>query len=1052
MHKQTIALLFGAVLLLGGAALVVPQLLGDDAAPTVHWSTHDEVEVAGGDATRETGDVGQENLDRSAVELTGPGALADAGERVEATLSGRVVDRFGAPIRDAKVWLDFGRGGRGGPQARQRRVPDPVVTGAEGRFAFQGQTFRSLRVSMQVAHSTHAPGVFDKDLGEIGAQVDLGDLVLTAGGEVIGRVTDLEGNGVAGAVLELQPDNRNPMRMLRDRANLLPPFTTDTNGFYRKPNVTAGEWSLTAIAKMHTEGRSAVFAVEDEQQAQVDDIRLGPGYELAGYVRDAQGKGIAEANVAARSQTGGGGGGGQQGPGRGGPRMAFGRDHSTRTDKDGHFFLEHLPVGPLTLDVTAEAYLDLRQDDVDPKLGQVLQLTLADGLRITGRVTEADGAPVVMYAVRATRVRGLPMPGMENIDIADLMTKMRDNTLDEATRTQLRTQMESLRSQFGNQRRTRGPDNAPPDQAGGRGNRDLGKAERHPDGVFSAGGLQEGVYQVLVQSDDHARYRSAEIEVRLGAPAPDLTIALDGGVFVSGSVLDDTGAPVANAQVELRPDTGDQTQGRRRNQNGAAANGGNNNGQPDWQAMGRNFMAQMQADQGTLDAKTDNEGSFVIKHVARGTYSLRAQANGFAEGSSDAFELASDTSGKELRLGALGSIAGQVGGLRGEDFAQAHVAAVPIGNDGGGGGLGGLGAMFGRGRGPGGGGGPFQQAQVAADGSYRIDNLTPGNYLVRSWLGSGQDLMRELMPQMLSGELAADIAVRAREVAKLDLAVTRPQVGIVAGTLIENGNPATGYQIELSKLDETGNAGGGGGPGGGGRGRMFGGFGNNFQGTVASTGHFKIDSVPAGSYRLRVQSGRRGGTMHEETVQVATDMTTEVQILLMTQAIKGTVSAEDGAAPADLDGRISLLPGLTALPDDYQAWQRQNQTFDARVQDGVFTFDAVKAGNYLLVLSVRGRERTTLPIVVGAGATLEVPVVAGKLQAPTTDGGGAPAANGGSGPGGGGPGSGGPGSNGPGGNGPGGSAPGQGGRRRGGNRGGNGGTPGGNGGGQPGGG
>ena len=67
-------------------------------------------------------------------------------------LQGRVIDKFKAPIAEATVWLDYGRGGpRGGRGDANRRVPDPVRTDAEGRFAFQGETFRNLRVSLQVA-------------------------------------------------------------------------------------------------------------------------------------------------------------------------------------------------------------------------------------------------------------------------------------------------------------------------------------------------------------------------------------------------------------------------------------------------------------------------------------------------------------------------------------------------------------------------------------------------------------------------------------------------------------------------------------------------------------------------------------------------------------------------------------------------------------------------------------------------------------------------------------------------------------------------------------
>ena len=90
------------------------------------------------------------------------------------------------------------------------------------------------------------------------------------------KAATLEGNGVAGAQLRLQPENGNPLG-LRERERLLPPFVTDQNGYFRRPHLAAGDWSVTATAKKHTEGRSPAFAVEEEQATDIEDIRLGPG-------------------------------------------------------------------------------------------------------------------------------------------------------------------------------------------------------------------------------------------------------------------------------------------------------------------------------------------------------------------------------------------------------------------------------------------------------------------------------------------------------------------------------------------------------------------------------------------------------------------------------------------------------------------------------------------------------------------------------------------------------------------------------------------------------
>ena len=1027
MHKHTVTLLVGALVLIAGGSMVVPQLFADEATPIVRWNQADEEDVPQEAADpAAAGEDGNPIVERSAAELPAGGA---ADERVELILRGRVVDKFKAGVPAATVWLDYGRGGPrggggGGGQAnRQRRVPDPVTTDAEGRFAFQGQTFRNLRVWLQVAHDRFALGQFDKDIGQVATEVDLGDLVLMAGGELRGRVTDLEGNGIAAAELRLQPENTNPLRLLRDREKLLPVFTSDANGYFRRPHLAPGDWSVAATAKRHTEGRSSTFAVEEDQTVDIEDIRLGPGFEVTGIVRNARGEPIAKATVTmqgeARNRPGGRGGDNAAGPGGGGGQgmpFAFGggREHRTTTDAEGRFSLEHLPGTAMRLQTEAEGYLDYRQDGVDPTLGQPIFVSMQDGLRIEGTVKDSDGTPVTLFAFRAVRLRGLPPPGQASADLNNLVNQLRSGTLDEATRSQLSAQVESLRAQLGGQggRGGRGPGGqGGPGQDGGRGDRgpdggpgrggarDLGKAERHPGGTFVATGLQEGVYEVLVQSPEHARYSSAELELRSNAPVPQLAITLDAGVYVAGAVLDQAGAPVRGARVELRTPSAFEGMARGRGRNGG---GGGRGEQPvgagaDFNGMAREFQRMAAGTQLTLETTTNAEGVFIVKHVPRGTYRLQAEAKSFADASTEAFELTADRSGFELRLGALGSLAGTVRGLGEKEIAEARVLAVPRPGTNGNGGGGGMGALFGRGRG-GGGGSPFQNVGVQPDGSYRIDDLTPGDYLVRCWVGSTQDLMREMAPQFMNNTLPPDAAVRGGEVTRLDLTAMRPQVGSVAGTVLHNNAPATGFQVELTRQDETGappaNTGG---PGRGGRGQGgpggFGGFGRTFQSAVASSGKFTIANVPAGTYRLRVQNNRRGGTLHEELVQVVVEATTERSIVVQTHTLRGTVTRDDGGNPAELNGRVSLLPGLTAVPENLGAFQRENPGFDARLQNGAFQFETLKPGGYLLVLTVRGRERTSQPIVVQGDQTLAI--AAGKVATPTAT----PAPNGANGPG-----------------------------------------------------
>ncbi|MBX3462070.1 MAG: carboxypeptidase regulatory-like domain-containing protein [Planctomycetes bacterium] len=954
MPKHVLLLLVGALVLLVAGGLTLPSLLTPEETRPLRWSEHEEIDLdeVGDAAAAMPGDT---SVQRTEIEAAA-GPFAAAGEaRVALLLRGRVVDRFGAPQAGAKVWLEFGRGGpRPGQGAGQRRVPDPVETDREGRFAFQGQTFRSLRVSLQVLHPRFAPALFDKDLGTVTAEADVGDLQVERGGEVVGRVTDLGGNGIAGAAVELLPENGNRMRFLRDREQLLAGASTDANGYFRLPRVAAGDWSLGAKAQKHTEGRSSVFAVENEQAIDVADIRLGPGYEVVGVVLATDGKPIAEASVSARSLRGE-----SQEPG--------GREYRTTSDAQGRFTLEHLPGGFLRLDARADGYLPSHLAPLDPTAGVVVRLTLPDGLRITGTVVDEDGAPVPLFSVRAVRVRGLPAAGMESTDPAQMFERMRSGNLDPAEREAMRGQFERLRGEVEDGRRGARA------EGGGRapgGQRETARPESHPGGRFAVTGLQEGIYELLVQSPEHARYVGENVELRLGAPVADQRIRLDRGVYLAGVVRDDRDLPVVSARVTLR-----SPQPARRDRGDAES------GRADFVGMGREFARQLAGAAWNLEATTNVDGEFVLKHLPRGTYRLQATADGFAEASVDPFELGGDRSGVVLRLGTLGAVVGMVRGLAEGEHTQARIAAVPAS-------MGNMGPGMFRGRGQ---GGPFRTGELAADGSYRIEGLEPGGYLVRSWIGSPQELMRELGPRFFDGSLTADVTVRGGEDVRFDVALWRPQIGSLSGSILLNGVAGAGLSVELTRVDDGNSAARDDRPGAGGRG-MWGGFGTAQQTTVAASGRFHLEGVPAGDYRLRVQQGRRRGTLHDERVRIVASVDTERHLSLRAVSVAGRVTADDGTPASERNGQIALLPGLTSLPENLNAWRRDNPAFETRIDDGAFQFEGVPPGSYLAVVTVRGRERASQPVTVGEGGATDLALPAGPARAAAAEGASEPAA------------------------------------------------------------
>ena len=173
MRQSVVVVLILTALVATAGMLLVPDLFTGDALPITRWSEADEivVEARAEDTDLAVGEAFAPQTQREEVEVEALGA----DERTELTLRGRVVDRYRAPVASAKVWLDFGRGGQRGRGDRSRRVPEPVQTDSDGRFAFQGQAFRNLRVNLLVVHGTHAPTQFDRNLGEVGSELDLGE-------------------------------------------------------------------------------------------------------------------------------------------------------------------------------------------------------------------------------------------------------------------------------------------------------------------------------------------------------------------------------------------------------------------------------------------------------------------------------------------------------------------------------------------------------------------------------------------------------------------------------------------------------------------------------------------------------------------------------------------------------------------------------------------------------------------------------------------------------------------------------------------------------------
>ncbi|HEX5051488.1 MAG TPA: carboxypeptidase regulatory-like domain-containing protein [Planctomycetota bacterium] len=493
MQQKHLALIAGLVLL-GAAAVLLPRLMQAELAPASNGNAASAGEsgsqgARGGDPA--TGPVVR-------AESTRDAASSSAREPSESIrVRGRVVDRYAAAVAGANVFLEFAPGAV--PRAgfgRLGRGSEPAVSAADGTFEFVSPRPTRLRVVLRVAHRDFVPARFDRDLDDTATGTQVGDLVLEAGGEVLGRVTGLDGAPIPDAEVRLQPALADPAREWRPADAPPVELHTDRTGQFRFVHVAAGQCVVMATAARHQQGQSPPFAVEPERLAELQDIRLATGFELAGVVVDAHRDHIVHADVLLRAARGG-------------------RTFRTFSDGDGRFTIDHLPGTACDLTIDAPGYLRFERLGIEPPQQTApLQVVLQDGLHLAGVVTDlATGAPVTEFGVDAHRLRGSSDPAGAGI--------ARDQRPGALASTAL----------FGSS---------------------IGKEAEHADGRFEVTGLQEGIYVVVVRSRQHQPWHSPEIELRAGIAAAEVQVALARGRSVRGAVVDGEGRPLAQARVELR--------------------------------------------------------------------------------------------------------------------------------------------------------------------------------------------------------------------------------------------------------------------------------------------------------------------------------------------------------------------------------------------------------------------------------------------------------------------------------------------------------------------
>jgi hypothetical protein len=312
---------------------------------------------------------------------------ADAAAPATAVLRGRFVDAQGNAV--PSVPLTFWGNARSDQIAETWRkqhgsLPEDVrrefTSGADGRFEFTftpwppQHFFVDFHKRGLVSGNAQWPSVAPA------AVVDLGDIMLTAGGGLHGRVVEADGSPAAKTSLSFRP--RHDARAARATIRLFASGggQTDADGRFTFDDLLLGDYVIDVNGRDIRSGAEVSLTATSLTPAiEIVLVAEDPKSIITGIVVDDGGQPVGNATVECRGVN----------------------YSSTYTGRSGRFVLrtrDGRGDGPLACH--AEGYDDVQTAEPVPWGTRDLRLVLRAGLAIEVTVVDAAGQPVIDYSVR----------------------------------------------------------------------------------------------------------------------------------------------------------------------------------------------------------------------------------------------------------------------------------------------------------------------------------------------------------------------------------------------------------------------------------------------------------------------------------------------------------------------------------------------------------------------------------------------------------------------------------------------------------------------------